>query len=221
MSQALNRKKLMTVEEYLRFEERSKYRHEYMDGEIFRLYDNVNSPQMTGNRVNHVFIVSNLCFYLRLALRNKEKDCQVGTTEMRVLLRENHYAYPDVFTVCGDVSLVPDIFDTLTNPSIIFEVLSKSTEARDRGDKALDYRKLETLTDYLLVSQDKMRIEQQIRQKDETWKILVFENEEDKIYFASLNFELAVKDIYENIKFPSKPNLKLVTSKKSNGKRRG
>ena len=214
MSQALKKRKLMTVEEYLRFEERSKYKHEYMDGEIFRLHDNISAPQLAGNRVSHVFIVSNICFYLRLALRDKKKDCQVGTTEMRVFLRENHYAYPDVFAVCGDVSLVPDIFDTLENPAVIFEVLSKSTEARDRGDKALDYRKLETLTEYLLVSQDKMRIEQQTRQKDGTWKILVFESAEDKIYLASLDCEITTKDIYENIKFPSKPNLKLVTSKK-------
>ncbi len=214
MSQALKKRKLLTVEEYLRFEERSKYKHEYMDGEIFRLHDNISTPQLAGNRVSHVFIVSNICFYLRLALRNKKKDCQVGTTEMRVFLRENHYAYPDVFAVCGDVSLVPDIFDTLENPAVIFEVLSKSTEARDRGDKALDYRKLETLTEYLLVSQNKMRIEQQTRQKDGTWKILVFESAEDKIYLASLDCEIMTKDIYENIKFPSKPNLKLVTSKK-------
>lgn len=204
----------MTVEEYLRFEERSKYKHEYMDGEIFRLHDSISAPQLAGNRVNHVFIVSNICFYLRLALRDKRKDCQVGTTEMRVLLRENHYAYPNIFAVCGDISLVPDVFDTLINPAIIFEVLSKSTEARDRGDKAIDYRKLETLTDYLLVSQDKIRIERQTRQKDGTWKILVFENGEDKIYFASLDCEITVGNIYENIKFPSKPNLKLVTQNK-------
>lgn len=208
----------MTVEEYLRFEERSKFRHEYMDGEIFRLHDGAVSPQMAGNRASHVFIVSNICFYLRLALREKNKNCQVGTTEMRVLLRENHYAYPDVFAVCGELSLVPDIFDTLGNPAVIFEVLSKSTEARDRGDKAIDYRKLETLTDYFLVSQDKMRIEQQTRQKDGTWKIIVYENPEDKIFISSLKCEINVRDVYENITFPVKPNLTLIKSKKKNGK---
>lgn len=208
----------MTVEEYLRFEERSKYKHEYMDGEVFRLHDNINTPQPAGNRVSHVFIVSNISFYLRLTLREKKKNCQVGTTEMRIFLRNNHYAYPDVFAVCGDVSLVPDIFDTLENPAVIFEVLSKSTEARDRGDKALDYGKLDTLTEYILVSQNKMRIEQQTRQKDGTWKILVFENPKDKIYLSSLDCEIIIEDIYENIKFLSTPNLKLVTSNKKNGK---
>ncbi len=220
MTQALAKKKrLMTVEEYLRFEERSKYRHEYMDGELIRLHDNPKSPQLAGNRVSHIFIVSNICFYLRLALRDKNKQCQVGTTEMRVLLRDDHYAYPDVFAVCSDLSLVPDIFDTLKNPCVIFEVLSKSTEVRDRGDKAVDYRNLTSLTDYLLVTQDKMRIERQTRQADGTWAIEVFEKANDKIYFASLSCFIKVEDIYENIKFPPKPHLKLVESKK-NGKQR-
>ena len=214
MSQGLKKKKLLTVEEYLRFEERSKFKHEYMDGELFRLHDNKNSPQLAGNRVSHIFIVSNLCFYLRLALREKKSNCLVGATEMRVLLRDDHYAYPDVFAVCGEISLVPNIFDTLLNPAIILEVLSKSTEVRDRGDKALDYRKLTTLTDYILVSQDKIRIEQQIRQTDGTWLIRIFENANDRIYFTSLDCDIKVKDIYENIKFPSKPNLKLVETKK-------
>jgi Uma2 family endonuclease len=218
MSQALKKKKLMTVEEYLRFEERSKFKHEYMDGEIFRLHDNKNSPQLAGNRVSHVFIVSNLCFYLRLALLKKKKNCLVGATEMRVLLRDDHYAYPDVFAVCGELSLVPNIFDTLINPAIIFEVLSKSTEARDRGDKALDYRKLTTLSDYILVSQNKIRVEQQIKQLDGSWLIQIYENAEDNIYFTSLDCEINVGDIYENIKFPAKPNLKLVETKKENEK---
>ena len=214
MSQGLKKKKLLTVEEYLRFEERSKFKHEYMDGEIFRLQDTKNSPQLAGNRVSHIFIVSNLCFYLRLALREKKRNCLVGATEMRVLLRDDHYAYPDVFAVCGEISLVPNIFDTLLNPAIILEVLSKSTEVRDRGDKALDYRKLTTLTDYILVSQDKIRIEQQIRQTDGTWLIRIFEHANDRIYFTSLDCDIKVEDIYENIKFPLKPNLKLVETKK-------
>ncbi|HXH70191.1 MAG TPA: Uma2 family endonuclease [Pyrinomonadaceae bacterium] len=219
MSQtSIKNKKLMTVEEYLRFEERSKYKHEYIDGETIRLHDSGKDAQMAGNRASHVFIVSNLCFYLRLALQKNGKPCQVGTTEMRVLLRDNHYAYPDVFAVCGEFALVPNIFDTLENPVVIFEVLSKSTEIRDRGDKAVDYRNLASLTDYILVSQNKMRVEQQTRQDDGTWKILVFEKPEDKIFFATLECGIIVTEIYENIKFPPQPHLKLVESKKKNGK---
>lgn len=215
MGQTARRKRLMTVEEYLRFEERSKFKHEYMDGEVIRLHDSAaKDAQLAGNRINHVFIVSNLCFYLRLGLRGKNKNCQIGTTEMRVLLRDDHYAYPDVFAVCGDVSLVPNIFDTLKNPTILIEVLSASTEVRDRGDKAHDYRNLASVTDYVLVSQHKMRIEQQIRQADDSWKIVVFEKPEDKVVFNSLECEITVADIYENIKFPPKTNLKLVESNK-------
>lgn len=201
----------MTVEEYLRFEERSKYKHEYFDGEVIPLHGKANGFQMAGNRADHIFIVSNVSFRLRLALQNK--DCLVGTTEMRVFLREGHYAYPDVFVVCGELLLVPDVFDTLENPAVIFEVLSVSTEVRDRGDKAHDYRNLPSLTDYVLISSEKMRVEQQIRQKDGSWKIVVFEKPDDGIYFSQLECEISVAEIYENIKFPPKPNLKLVETK--------
>jgi Uma2 family endonuclease len=114
MTQTAKKKKLMTVEEYLRFEERSKFKHEYMDGEVFRLHAPLPKVvHRAGNHANRVFIVSNLCFFLRLALREKEKNCLVGATEMRVMLRDGCYAYPDVFAVCGELSLVSNIFDTM------------------------------------------------------------------------------------------------------------
>lgn len=208
----------MTVEEYLRFEERSKFKHEYMDGEIFRLHAPLPKAVHTaGSHANRVFLVSNLCFFLRLALREKGKNYKVGATEMRVMMREGHYAYPDVFAVCGELSFVPNIFDTLENPAIIFEVLSPSTESRDRGDKAVDYRNLKTLTDYVIVSQNKMRVEQQTRLSDNSWIITIYEQPEDKIVFESLDCELKLADIYENIKFPAKPNLQLVQNKKNKG----
>ena len=205
----------MSVEEYLRFEERSKFKHEYIDGEVFLVHAQSSRDfQFAGNRVNHVSIVSNICFFLRLALRDQKKDCQVGTTEMRVLLRDEHYAYPDVFAVCDELLLKPNVFETLINPSVLFEVLSKSTELRDRGDKAHDYRNMPSVTDYVLVSQDKMRIEQQTRQLDGSWKIIVLEKSEDKILLESLECEIRIADIYENIKFPLKSNLQLVETKK-------
>jgi Uma2 family endonuclease len=215
MAQTAKQRRYMTVAEYLRFEERSKYKHEYMDGEVFRLHsDSPRDAQLAGNRVSHVFIVSNICFYLRLALRDKKKDCLVGATEMRVLLRDDHYAYPDVFAVCGDLSLVPNVFDTLTNPVVLFEVLSKSTELRDRGDKAHDYRKMPSVTDYVLITQDKMRVEQQARQSEGGWKIVIYDDADDTINFDSLECAIKLKDIYENIEFPPKPNLRLVETKK-------
>lgn len=216
MGQTSANKRLMTVNEYLRFEEKSKFKHEYMDGEVFRLQTdtkNVRDFQLAGNRINHVSIVSNVSFFARLALREKRENCLVGTTEMRVLLRDEHYAYPDVFIVCGEPFLVPDIFDTLTNPSVLFEVLSKSTEARDRGDKAIDYRNLSSVTDYILISQNKMRVEQQTRNERESWTIKIFESPTDKVILEKLEIEINLKDIYENIKFPVKPNLQLVANK--------
>lgn len=221
-SNSARKKRLMTVEEYLLFEERSKYKHEYIDGEVIRLHESVKEVRLAGNRASHIFIVSNICFYLRLALKENKKICQVGTTEMRIRMRDEHYAYPDIFAVCGELSFVPDIFDTLENPAVIFEVLSKSTELRDRGEKAIDYRNLPSLTDYILVSQNTMRIEQQSRRENGIWNIIIFDKPEDKVFLESLECEISVGDIYENIKFPPKPySLKLVESKKKNGKHGG
>ena len=209
----------MTVEEYFEFEMKSKFKHEYLDGEIFRRHAPMPKDiEPAGSRINHVFIVSNLCFYLRLALREKNKNCLVGATEMRVMLRDDHYAYPDVFAVCGEVQLVPEVFDTLENPTILIEVLSKLTQVRDRGDKAHDYRKMPSVTDYVLVSQDKMRVEQQIKQTDNSWKILIYEQPDNTIFFDSLDCALKVADIYENIKFPVKSNLSLVKTNINKGK---
>lgn len=194
----------MTVEEYLRFEERSKIRHEYINGEVFA---------MAGGKRNHSLIASNIGTQLAVQLR--ERDCEVHFGDLRVEADEDSYVYPDVTVVCGEVRLVPDIFDTLANPTVIVEVLSKSTEARDRGDKASAYRRLESLTDYVLVSQNRMSVEHYIRQSDGSWKIFEFTEPTDEIVFESINCRLSLTDIYRRVEFPK---LKLVKSRKKNGK---
>ncbi len=197
--------RLLTVEEYLAFEERSKIRHEYIDGEVFT---------MAGSKRNHSLIASNIGTDLAAQLRSR--DCEVHFGDLRVEASETTYLYPDVTVVCGELKLVPDIFDTLANPTVICEVLSKSTEARDRGDKSRAYRRLESLTDYVLISQNQMQIEHYIRQTDDTWKFIEYTEPNDKIIFESLNCELTVAEIYRRVDFPP---LKLVKPKKiKNGK---
>ena len=140
MSQALAKKEtLMSVAEYLAFEAKSKRKHEYMDGEVFA---------MAGVKRNHSLIGSNATTDLNIQLR--EKPCEVHGSDIKIRIREGHYVYPDVSVVCNEIN-----FDanntTLLNPIVIFEVLSKSTEARDRGDKAEDYFKLESLQNYVMI----------------------------------------------------------------------
>ena len=126
---------LMTEAEYLAFEEKSKIRHEFMDGEIFA---------MAGATRRHNLANTNISTELNLQLR--ETDCEVYANDFRVRIRDGHNVYPDVAVACGDIK-VEGNETTLLNPIIVFEVLSKSTEKRDRGDKAEDYFRLSSLKD--------------------------------------------------------------------------
>jgi Uma2 family endonuclease len=120
-----------------------------------------------------------------------------------------------VTVVCGEVRLVPNIFDTLENPTVICEVLSKSTEARDRGEKSKSYRRLESLTDYVLISQNTMSVEHYVRQADGFWKLYEYTEPNEKIVFKSMGCELTLDEIYRRVEFPP---LKLVKAKKKNDK---
>jgi Uma2 family endonuclease len=140
-------KKLMTVEEYLDFEKKSKIKHEYSDGEVI---------SMAGAKRNHSLAAGNI--FRHLANQLEGKDCEVHQNDIKVRVRENRFVYPDVIAACGELQWESNE-TVLLNPTVVFEVLSSSTEARDRGEKAQDYRRLRTLTDYLLVSQTMLRTE--------------------------------------------------------------
>lgn len=146
MSHALAEKS-MTEAEYLAFDDKSEIRHEFMDGEIFA---------MAGASRKHNLANANISREIGNQLL--ENDCEVYVSDFRVRIRAGHNVYPDVAVACGDIKVV-DNDNTLLNPIVVFEVLSKSTEQRDRGDKAEDYYGLPSLKDYILVSQKRVRVE--------------------------------------------------------------
>lgn len=181
--------KLMSVPDYLEFEEKSKQRHEYMDGEVH---------SMDGASRRHSKIASNIGG--ELFGRLKGTPCEVHYGDLRLRVRKTHYVYGDVAVFCGEPELeVYKETETLLNPKIIFEVLSKSTEARDRGEKAEDYRQMPSLTDYLFVSQHKMLVEHYIRQDDSGWKLVEYREPGDIVKFASVKCELSLSDIYRDV----------------------
>jgi Uma2 family endonuclease len=202
MAQALTKERLMTVEEYLAFEEKSKIKHEYMDGEIFA---------MAGVKRNHSLANTNISTELNLQLR--DSDCEVHISDFRVRVRETHFVYPDVAVACGEIDVeTSGEIETLINPLVIFEVLSKSTEKRDRGEKAEDYFKISSLRDYILVSQNRMRVEHFHRESDNKWSLIIYEKPEDVLILDSINCKLTLRQIYLKINFP---NLKVMKSKKN------
>ncbi len=194
---------LMTEAEYLAFEEKSKIRHEFMDGEIFA---------MAGATRRHNLANTNISTELNLQLR--ETDCEVYANDFRVRIRDGHNVYPDVAVACGDIK-VEGNETTLLNPIIVFEVLSKSTEKRDRGDKAEDYFRLSSLKDYILVSQYYVRVEHYSKQKNNKWILEIHEDLQDTLELISVNCQISLKLIYLKLKLSP---LKLVEKKKRNEK---
>jgi Uma2 family endonuclease len=190
-AQALKQGSYITVAEYLARERAADYKSEYFDGEIFA---------MAGASESHVLVVN--AIMVRLYLQLEHRPCKVYSNDMRLKVSPTGlYTYPDVVVVCGEAQFDDEELDTLLNPTLIVEVLSKSTESHDRGTKFEHYSKLKSLQEYLLVTQSRPRVELFTKQGEGRWILAAFENLEDVIELASIGCELKLKDIYRKINF--------------------
>ena len=185
-------KNKMTPREYLT-RERSSFdiKHEFFNGEIFA---------MVGAGRNHNRINVNLTRELGNDFKANQFACDLFSNDMRVKI-EDSYAYPDIVIFCGDAKFEDNEFDTLTNPVIIMEILSDSTEAFDRGDKFAYYRAIPTLKEYILISQKKIRVEQFILRGDNKWEYRSYEGTNLVLNMESIQCELPLSEIYLNVKF--------------------
>jgi len=185
-------KNKMTPREYLTRERNSfDIKHEFFNGEIFA---------MVGAGRNHNRININLTAKLYNKFETDKFACNLFSNDMRVKI-EDSYAYPDIVIFCGDAKFEDNEFDTLTNPVIIMEILSDSTEAFDRGDKFAYYRAIPTLKEYILISQKKIRVEQFILRDDNKWEYRSYEGTNLVLNMESIQCELPLSEIYLNVKF--------------------
>ena len=185
---ALRKKKKYTPEDYLALEEKAEYRSEYEDGEIVA---------MAGGSLNHARIIRNIDRAFGSKLK---KSCESITTEVKVRVEDyRKFYYPDVLIFCGEPKFYQKRNDTITNPILLVEVLSDSTEARDRGGKFAAYQTLESLQEYVLVSQDKAKIEQFTRQNDGSWKYQATIGLKSKVNFTSVETELTLDEVYQQV----------------------
>lgn len=179
-----------TAEEYLALERKAEEKSEYVNGHIIA---------MSGASRQHNIIAANISREISSQLRGR--PCESYISDMRVRVNETGlYTYPDVIAVCGDIRFADDQSDTLLNPTVIVEVLSSSTEAYDRGDKFAHYRRLESLQDYLLVSQEIARVEHYVRQ-GEKWVLSEVSALADTVHLASVQCDLTLGDIYDKVQF--------------------
>jgi Uma2 family endonuclease len=178
----------ITPEEYLALERAATYKSEYRDGEIY---------SMSGASRPHNLIVANLSRLIGNQL--VDRACELYIAEMRVWVqRTGSYCYPDLVVVCGEPRMEDQAFDTLLNPTLVIETLSPSTESYDRGVKFADYREIESLSDYVLVSQDKILIERYTRQGD-SWVLTIYNQAEGILRLPSIGCELGLRDIYAKV----------------------
>jgi len=183
------RKTLMTPEEYLAAERKAETKSEYFGGEVFA---------MVGASKRHNLIAANIIRVLGNQLL--ERPCNVYPSDMRVKVSATgKYTYSDVVVSCEPERFDDEENDTLLNPVVIVEVLSVSTEAYDRGKKFEQYQQIESLTEYILVTQEPYRIEQYVRQSDKEWRYSEYHDAGDVIKMSVIGCELALKDAYAKV----------------------
>lgn len=176
----------ISSEDYLKGEQVSLIKHEYRQGEVYA---------MAGASNVHVLIAGNLFALLRNHLRGSGCLTYIADTKAHIE-SINTYYYPDVMVSCDQRDRAFDNF--LRYPCLIAEVLSSTTEAFDRGDKFADYRHLESLQEYVLVSQSRMSVECFRRNSEGQWVLYPY-SAEDEIHLASVNFRCAITDLYEDV----------------------
>lgn len=182
---------LLTPAEYLEIERHSEIKHEYIDGRMYA---------MSGASRHHVTIMVNIATSLKLQMRGR--DCRVYTSDMRVKISSSgRYTYPGVAAVCGEGRFEDAEVDTLLNPTAIVEVLSKTTEIYDRGEKFDHYRTIASLREYVLVAQTSMRVEHYVL-RDGQWVFSALTAAEERLSLPSIGCEISLADIYENVEFP-------------------
>lgn len=196
---ALLQTKKYTPEEYLALEDEAEYKSEYWNGYIIPLHGG-EPPILAGADVNHVQIVTNLTE--TLSPRLKKKSCRTFSNDLKIWIpNRGKFFYPDVLVVCGKLEFYQKRRDTIINPKLIIEVLSDSTASFDRSEKFWLYQTLETLREYVLISQDKAVVEQYIRRDDNNWIYKATIGNSSIVDFESVETKVNLNEIYDLVEF--------------------
>lgn len=180
------------IEEYLSIEAAATEKYEYHDGYIY---------SMAGGTFNHGMICGNIFGELRSGLKDSGSDCKAMSSEMKLhVAAQNSFLYPDSMVVCDDIEKSKVDPNSVTNPKVIVEVLSKSTSSYDRGDKFYTYRQIPSLKEYILIEQSKAQIEIYTREYD-LWKITRVSGLEVELYISSIGLKIQLSDIYDGVEF--------------------
>jgi Uma2 family endonuclease len=184
-------RKYITPEEYLTLEEAANFKSEYCQGKIRAM------PSLS---INHNRITLDLGAHINLALR--DTDCEIYLSALKVWSKaKNFFTYPDLTIVCGKTELYEGRDDILTNPLVIFEVLSKSTRNYDRVEKFELYRSIPSFQEYILVEQDRIHVEQMYLGAKNKWILTEYNQITDVIKLAKVDIEIPLREFYRRVEF--------------------
>ena|SRR5260221_1073687 len=178
----------ISPDEYLAMERDSDQKHEYYDGYVIA---------MSGARLKHNQIQANL--YTNIGSHLKNKECQVLPSEMRVSTpNRDSYMYPDASIVCGEPLLEDDKFDILLNPSVVFEILSPSTQKNDKGYKLLHYKNIPSLKEYIMIDATKRFAEVVRKELNGAWRFDDITDPSAGFRIETIGFSISFDDLYRN-----------------------
>ena len=181
----------ISPEHYLEMERASDTKHEYYKGEVFA---------MSGASLPHNDIFHNV--YGALTFFLKGKGCKPYGSDLRIHIpKDSLYTYPDISIICGKPQTTDIFRDNIINPSVIIEILSKSTKDYDRGTKFTLYRSIKTLKEYILIDSTSVSVEIFTRQEDNSWILTEFKQQSDRFTITTISLTLYLKDIYEDVSF--------------------
>jgi len=181
----------MSIEQYLDSERKADFRSEYLNGNVYA---------MSGGTLNHARIVRNTLAQFAESLRGAR--CEAVGSDLRLFCaRYNVFTYPDIVVTCGPHKFLDEPHDTITDTTLIAEVLSPSTMNYDRGEKFRYYRSLGSFSEYLLLAQDAVRAEHHVRQPAGYWLFREFTSPGSEIEFKSIGCHLTLESLYERVDF--------------------
>ena len=180
----------ISIEEYLEMENAATEKHEYYRGEIFA---------MSGAKVPHNIVAGNL--FGELGLKLKGKKCRPFGSDARVHIEKNTlFTYPDISIICGEVITFNNDDYNVLNPTVIIEVLSKSTKNYDRGEKFKLYRDIETLKEYIMVDSENIHIEVFRLNANRHWELEEYKDLTEKLAIKAIDESILVSEIYDGVK---------------------
>ena len=187
-------KRYYTPEEYLTLEEAAIDKSEYHDGEII---------PMTGGTTNHNKLALNFCRKFPLTI--KEQDYEIFINDVRLWIPQiRRYLYPDIMVIEGKPIYQGTNQTVVTNPLVIIEVLSHSTQDYDRGGKFFFYRSIPAFREYILIDQYSYHIEQFAKNSNSKWELTEYDSEDSVLTLESVEFQIPLREIYEGINFERK-----------------